>query len=68
MKMIMDSPVVLILRWIQKEFPVLKPPGVKDSFPLMQPSAVPKRASHIASLLQASDGQSEVHANKASQP
>ena len=36
MKMIMDSPVVLILRWIQKEFPVLKPPGVKDSFPLMR--------------------------------
>ncbi|WP_085298504.1 nitrous oxide reductase family maturation protein NosD [Cognaticolwellia mytili] len=35
MKMIMDSPVILILRWIQKEFPVLKPPGVKDSFPLM---------------------------------
>lgn len=35
MKMIMDSPVVLILRWVQKEFPVLKPPGVKDSFPLM---------------------------------
>jgi nitrous oxidase accessory protein len=35
MKMIMDSPVVLILRWIQREFPVLKPPGVKDSFPLM---------------------------------
>ncbi|SEK99612.1 nitrous oxidase accessory protein [Colwellia chukchiensis] len=37
MKMIMDSPVILILRWIQKEFPVLKPPGVKDSFPLMRP-------------------------------
>lgn len=35
MKMIMDSPVILILRWVQKEFPVLKPPGVKDSFPLM---------------------------------
>lgn len=38
MKMIMDSPVVLILRWVQREFPVLKPPGVKDSYPLMRAS------------------------------
>ncbi|MGL1957018.1 MAG: nitrous oxide reductase family maturation protein NosD [Colwellia sp.] len=36
MKMIMDSPAILILRWVQKQFPVLKPPGVKDSFPLMR--------------------------------
>jgi nitrous oxidase accessory protein len=35
MKMIMDSPAILILRWIQRQFPVLKPPGVKDSYPLM---------------------------------
>ncbi|WP_431313656.1 nitrous oxide reductase family maturation protein NosD [Thalassotalea insulae] len=35
MKMLMDSPAVLILRWVQKQFPVLKPPGVKDSYPLM---------------------------------
>jgi nitrous oxidase accessory protein len=35
MKMIMDSPAILILRWVQKQFPVLKPPGVKDSYPLM---------------------------------
>lgn len=41
MKMIMDSPVVLILRWVQKEFPVLKPPGVKDSFPLMSSPITP---------------------------
>ena len=68
MKTIMDSPVVLILRWIQKEFPVLKPPGVKDSFPLMQPAVAPKRVSQIASSLQVSDEQSEVHANKASKP
>ena len=37
MKMIMDSPAILILRWVQKQFPVLKPPGVKDSHPLMVP-------------------------------
>ncbi len=37
MKMIMDSPAIIILRWVQRQFPVLKPPGVKDSFPLMLP-------------------------------
>ena len=37
MKMIMDSPAILILRWVQKQFPVLKPPGVKYSYPLMTP-------------------------------
>ena len=37
MKMIMDSPTILILRWVQKQFPVLKPPSVKDSHPLMTP-------------------------------
>jgi len=36
MKMIMDSPAIIILRWVQRQFPVLKPPGVKDSFPLMR--------------------------------
>ena len=36
MKMLMDSPAVIILRWVQRQFPILKPPGVKDSFPLMQ--------------------------------
>lgn len=36
MKMLMDSPAILILRWVQKQFPILKPPGIKDSFPLMQ--------------------------------
>lgn len=35
MKMIMDSPAILILRWVQRQFPVLKPPGIKDSHPLM---------------------------------
>ena len=35
MKILMDSPAILILRWVQNQFPVLKPPGVKDSYPLM---------------------------------
>ncbi|MGB0895434.1 MAG: nitrous oxide reductase family maturation protein NosD [Parashewanella sp.] len=39
-KMLLDSPAVLILRWIQSQFPVLKPVGVKDSHPLMKPLAI----------------------------
>ncbi len=66
MKMIMDSPVVLILRWIQKEFPVLKPPGVKDSFPLMQSQMPAKAITHSASSPIESDGKLAVNANKAS--
>jgi nitrous oxidase accessory protein len=45
MKMIMDSPAILILRWVQKQFPVLKPPGIKDSYPLME-------SPHIATFSQ----------------
>ena len=45
MKMIMDSPAILILRWVQKQFPVLKPPGVKDSHPLMAPHFTQNKAS-----------------------
>ncbi|NMP31644.1 nitrous oxide reductase family maturation protein NosD [Thalassotalea sp. M1531] len=36
MKILMSSPAILVLRWVQRQFPVLKAPGVKDSFPLMQ--------------------------------
>jgi nitrous oxidase accessory protein len=53
MKMIMDSPAILILRWVQKQFPVLKPPGVKDSFPLMAPF-IPKKKSDVTPVLQIS--------------
>ena len=35
-KVLLDSPAILLLRWVQKQFPVLKPSGVKDSHPLMQ--------------------------------
>ena len=68
MKMIMDSPIVLILRWVQKEFPVLKPPGVKDSFPLMQPAMTEHKTSHLASLLSTGDEHLEVYVKKANQP
>lgn len=39
-KILMDSPAVLLLRWVQQQFPVLKAPGVKDSNPLMKPNHV----------------------------
>jgi len=34
---LMNSPAIASLRWIQKEFPVLKSVGVKDSYPMMKP-------------------------------
>ena len=68
MKMIMDSPIVLILRWVQKEFPVLKPPGVKDSFPLMQPEMTEHKTSRLASSLSTRDEHLNVYVNKANQP
>ena len=37
-KLLMDSPAILLLRWVQRLFPVLKSPGVRDSFPLMRAS------------------------------
>lgn len=39
-KVLMDSPAVLVLRWVQRQFPVLKPPGVKDSHPLMSANKI----------------------------
>lgn len=35
-RLLMDSPAILLLRWVQRLFPVLKSPGVRDSFPLMR--------------------------------
>ncbi len=65
MKMIMDSPVVLILRWIQKEFPVLKPPGVKDSFPLMRSPIASVKENVALSVVNQLDANSARYANKA---
>lgn len=50
-KVLLDSPAVLMLRWIQKQFPVLKPAGVKDSYPLMSPhkeTQEPLNSSNLA--------------------
>ncbi|MCL7930735.1 nitrous oxide reductase family maturation protein NosD [Halomonas llamarensis] len=34
-RLLMDSPAVLALRWVQRQFPVFRPQGVRDSAPLM---------------------------------
>ena len=39
--LLMSSPAVLILRYVQRAFPVFSPPGVQDSHPLMHPPAMP---------------------------
>lgn len=36
-RMLLNSPAVATLRWVQHQFPVLRPPGVRDSAPLMRP-------------------------------
>lgn len=41
-KLLMDSPAVIALRWVQRQFPVFRPQGVHDDTPLMKvPDAVP---------------------------
>lgn len=34
-KLLFNSPAIEILRWVQRQFPVLKSPGIIDSYPLM---------------------------------
>lgn len=36
-KLLFNSPAVVTLRWVQRRFPVLRTPGVRDSTPLMRP-------------------------------
>lgn len=38
-RVLMNSPAIETLRWVQTQFPVLRPQGVRDSYPLMQPAA-----------------------------
>jgi nitrous oxidase accessory protein len=55
-KILMDSPAVLLLRWVQEQFPVLKSPGVKDSYPLMKPNPIKSKQPslpHLASTKKA---------------
>ena len=40
-KLLINSPSVQLLKWVQAEFPTLHPGGVTDSRPLMRPSTAP---------------------------
>lgn len=44
-KLLVNSPVVQLLRWAQSEFPALLPGGVVDTAPLMQPTPPPAAAA-----------------------
>lgn len=39
-QLLMTSPAIELLRWVQRAFPVTRPPGVRDSFPLMRAPAL----------------------------
>lgn len=39
-RVLMNSPAIETLRWVQEQFPVLRPQGVRDSAPLMLPPAM----------------------------
>ena len=41
-RILMNSPGIEILRWVQIRFPVLRPAGVRDSYPLMRPTRPPE--------------------------
>ena len=51
-RVLMNSPAVETLRWVQRQFPVFRPPGVSDSRPLMN-SPYPLSLSPAALLSQA---------------
>jgi len=55
-KVLLDSPSVLMLRWIQKQFPVLKPAGVRDSYPLMSPMNISEQAKQHSEIKKPTDG------------
>ncbi len=40
-RLLMNSPSIEVLRWVQRAFPVVKSPGVQDSHPLMKPPTEP---------------------------
>ena len=43
-KVLMHSPAVETLHWVQRQFPVLRPPGVKDSHPRIGLPAIAREA------------------------
>jgi len=42
-RILMNSPAVETLRWVQQQFPVLKPQGVRDSAPLMHTTYIKEK-------------------------
>nr|WP_053150805.1 nitrous oxide reductase family maturation protein NosD [Pseudomonas sp. Pf153] len=45
-RLLMNSPGIELLRWVQRAFPVMKSPGVTDRHPLMEPPVLaPQRNS-----------------------
>jgi len=44
-KVLLHSPAVETLHWVQRQFPVLRPPGVTDSHPLIALPAIAKEVS-----------------------
>jgi nitrous oxidase accessory protein len=44
-KILLHSPAVETLHWVQRQFPILRPPGVKDSHPLTVLPTIMKEAS-----------------------
>jgi nitrous oxidase accessory protein len=49
-KLLLNSPSVQLIKWVQSEFPALHPGGVTDSRPLMLPSAPPLALSEDGNL------------------
>ncbi|MBE0482060.1 MAG: nitrous oxide reductase family maturation protein NosD [Bacterioplanes sp.] len=47
MRLLMHSPAIELLRWIQQAFPVVKSPGVRDSYPLMRPTTIPTQEATL---------------------
>jgi len=44
-KVLLHSPAVETLHWVQRQFPILRPPGVKDSHPLIEMPPILKESS-----------------------
>ena len=48
-RLLMHSPSIELLRLVQRAFPVVKYPGVQDSFPLMRPVSTAANPSIVLS-------------------
>lgn len=62
-KVLLNSPAIETLRWVQRQFPVLKSPGVSDSVPMMLPPG--KEPSHEVpeTIVQTNNPSTKYHAD-----